>query len=201
MKASRLEREAEYHDQRFSEQARAADRFYAITASSKALYHQWIMEAASTPGNMLEYGCGDGGFSFDLAQIDKSVHAIDLSKKGVLVAREKAIVRGLSKNIAFSVMDAQRLAYSDREFDLVFGSGILHHLNLKAALAEIARVLKPDGTGVFFEPLGHNVFINLYRRLTPDMRSVDERPLKLKDFELFCQYFKKLEVRFFHFFR
>jgi len=62
----------------------------------------------------------------------------------------------------------------------VCGSGTLHHLYIDAAFKELVRVLKPNGCVVFFEPLGHNFLINLYRKLTPSMHSEDEHPLLAK---------------------
>lgn len=35
----------------------------------------------------------------------------------------------------------------------------------------------------FLEPLGMNPLINLYRKLTPDRRTPDEKPLDKRDFE------------------
>ena len=46
---------------------------------------------------------------------------------------------------------------------------------------EIARTLKPGGTALFIEPLGHNPAHQLYRRMTPSMRTADEHPLLQSD--------------------
>ena len=73
-------------------------------------------------------------------------------------------------------MPAERLSYSDSVFDLAVGFAIIHHLDLKPALAELHRVLKPGGVAFFAEPLGTNPAIQLYRRLTPQFRTEDERP-------------------------
>jgi SAM-dependent methyltransferase len=96
------------------------------------------------------------------------------------------------------VMNAECLAYADHSFDLVFGSGILHHLDLGAALDEVSRVLKPDGQAAFFEPLGHNSLINLYRRFTPAMRTADEHPLRMDDLARLPDRFAHVNVRYFH---
>lgn len=42
---------------------------------------------------------------------------------------------------------------------------------------------------MFFEPLGHNLLINLYRRLTPELRTEDEHPLVACDLERLVNYF------------
>ena len=92
-------------------------------------------------------------------------------------AIEHARAEGLEDRLTFRVMDAEQLEFADDSFNLVCGSGVLHHLDLNRAYAEVARVLEPTGIGVFEEPLGHNPAINAYRRRTPEMRTVDEHPL------------------------
>jgi len=52
---------------------------------------------------------------------------------------------------------------------------------------------------VFLEPLGYNFFINIYRRLTPQMRTPDEHPLKDEDFKLIRESFPANEFQFFNF--
>ena len=58
--------------------------------------------------------------------------------------------------------------------------------------------MKPDGHGVFFEPLGHNPIINAYRRRTPQHRTPDEHPLLQSDIELAGGYFNRVETTYFH---
>jgi SAM-dependent methyltransferase len=79
---------------------------------------------------------------------------------------------------SFLLMDAHALDFPDHHFDVVFGSGILHHLDLGLALNEVRRVLKPDGLMIFFEPLDNNPIGRIIRRLTPRARTEDERPLR-----------------------
>ena len=85
-------------------------------------------------------------------------------------------------------------------FDLVFGSGILHHLNLKKSVSEISRILKNNGEMVFLEPLGTNPLINLYRKLTPKSRSEDEHPFLKKDFDFISSLFTNVTVKYYGFF-
>jgi SAM-dependent methyltransferase len=111
----------------------------------------------------------------------------------------EAASRGLSERTHFAVMNAEALDFPDASFDRVCGSGILHHLDLNKAYAEIARVLRPNGYGIFLEPLGHNPLINWYRRRTPQMRTEDEHPLLKSDLALARDYFSDIRSRFFHF--
>lgn len=108
-----------------------------------------------------------------------SLHCINISEREL----EKGI--GLAKKTVikpqFHVMDAQRLAFADGQFDVVFGASILHHLDMDRALGEIARVLKPDGLIVFREPLAMNPVAKIVRLLTPQARTVDEQPFRRKE--------------------
>jgi len=196
----RIEREKSFHNSRFStEPARSkalASRMFSVT--KEALNATYARIAADSPDKrVLEYGCGQGEASLIIAKkySPKSVVGIDISDVAVDQARSEATALGLS-NISFQVMNAEKMDFPDDEFDLVCGFGILHHLDLDIALRELARVLKPHGSCIFLEPLGHNPAISLYRWLTPNMRTEDEHPLLLKDFPIFKRHFSCLDPLF-----
>jgi SAM-dependent methyltransferase len=94
-------------------------------------------------------------------------------------------------------MNAEALEYGDDTFDVIFGRGIIHHLNLPACFSEIHRVLKPGGHAIFYEPLGHNPVLDWYRRRTPHLRTEDEHPLLMADVRLARQSFSRVDTRFF----
>lgn len=194
---ARLEREREFHDRAFAEDVRAsAKRFYAVTAGMLDWYEQ-LLSARAPGARVLEYGCGPGSRAFHLARHGARVVGIDISPVAIEQASERGRAEGLHESLEFRVMDAEQLAFPDDSFDVVCGSGILHHLDLARAYREIARVLKPDGAAVFTEPLGHNPAINAYRNRTPALRTVDEHPLLSRDLELAEQFFAQVDTRFF----
>ena len=121
---------------------------------------------------------------------------IDISNRAIDVARETASAQGL-RQCEFSVMDAEHTSFPDGAFDVVFGHGILHHLDLGTCFPEIARILRPGGKAIFTEPLGHNPALNLFRKLTPQMRTPDERPLIMGDLRQAGQYFRRVDCNFF----
>lgn len=96
-------------------------------------------------------------------------------------------------------MNAEQLEFPDNHFDIVCGNSILHHLNLENTCHELIRVLKPEGRAVFREPLGHNWLINLYRKLTPEMRTEDEHPLLASDLETVAGYFHEARIHYYAF--
>ncbi len=194
----RIEREKSFHERKYSDDIRANVRkFYSITKTSRNYYLEKLLTNCERK-KVLEYGCGPGTYSFELAEKGAIVTGIDISEVAIEQARNKAKERGLTKNISFMVMNAEDLKFDDGYFDIVCGVSILHHLNIKNALKEVSRVLNSTGSALFIEPLGHNPFINIYRYLTPHLRSEDEHPLIKKDLKLFKEFFDNVNISYFH---
>ena len=150
----RAVREAVYHDHRFSDPSvrSGAGRFYRIASTIQGRYRVLILDAAPQGLRALEYGCGTGSSAFELASAGASVCGIDISRAAIATAA--SVQQSLdSWQPQFMVMNAESLGFSNQSFDLVCGTGILHHLELGAACGEIARVLRRDGMAVFVEPL------------------------------------------------
>ncbi|WP_340104023.1 class I SAM-dependent methyltransferase [Rhodohalobacter sp. 8-1] len=193
---NRLDREKEFHNEAFAtDKRKKVKKYYKTTDRSKKFYRDKIHENIAGL-SVLEYGCGPGSQAFSLAKAGAKVTAIDISDVAIEQTKEEAVRQGVE--VACHVMDAEDLTFDDSSFDRVCGSGILHHLDLERCYKELSRVLKPGGLGIFFEPLGYNPVINLYRQMTPDLRTDDEHPLLNEDFELAKTYFDEVTPHFFH---
>lgn len=192
----RLERERQFHDNRFTHETRTGqDRFY--DALSEGFRRYWeLVHRESCGKDVLEYGCATGVHSVRLAGSARSIVGIDISPVAIQEANREAAARSIG-NARFETMNAEAMDLPPESFDLVFGSAILHHLDLARAFAELQRVMRPHATGIFLEPLGHNPLINLYRRATPQVRTVDEHPLRRADLKLARKHFGRVSVEFF----
>jgi SAM-dependent methyltransferase len=196
---TKQQREQAFHDTAFAESTRAGVwGFYKITSSSRRVFLDWLSEENLADKRVLEYGSGRTAQAFFLATHGADVVGIDISPVAIEQGRERAATERLEDRIEFRVMDGECLEFPDQSFDLVCGSAILHHLDLSLAYPEIARVLRPGGSAIFVEPLGHNPLINAYRKRTPALRTVDEHPLLMADLEQARDYFGVVEARFFH---
>ena len=187
---ARLAREQAFHDRRFGGEMQrdAQGKYYWAVEHGRTRLNEKI--AALAPGaDLLEYGCATGAWAVDFASSSRSLTGIDISP----VAIEAATARGLP-NCAFQVMNAEAMSFQDASFDVVYGAGILHHLDLARASADIARVLRPGGRALFWEPLGHNVLINAYRRATPAARTEDEHPLLRRDIKTLRKTFGHISL-------
>ena len=125
------------------------------------------------------------------------ITGIDISKVSIEKAKVKFVKFG--SNVEFLLDNCEKTKFEDNKFDLVYGQGILHHLEISSCIFEISRILKPGGKLLFIEPLGTNPLINLYRRLTPRARSKDEHPLIFKDFDIIKKKFKITDLKFYGF--
>ena len=189
--------EIKFHNKRFRGDSRSKlDSFYDPERGGLK-YFKESLTSLGIPETALEYGSGINSYAHYLAEKGSNVTGIDISEVAIKNCEERAVKRGVTNETKFLLMDAEFPTFSSTTFDLVFGSGILHHLNMERALREISRMLKPGGRAVFLEPLGHNPFIRALRRLTPNARTRDEHPLLESDIGKFNLYFNKIELRYY----
>lgn len=192
----RIERERAYHNSRFSEEVRDAQgKYYASIKHGAARFDTRIRHLAQD-ADILEYGCGSAIQGLGLAKVARSLTGIDISDVAIADARAGALERGLT-NTRYETMDAEDMTFPDAAFDLVFGRGIIHHLDLERCFASVSRVLKPGGVALFWEPLGHNPVLNKYRDRTPEARTPDEHPLLKADFDLADRFFALSTLQFY----
>ena len=192
----RLENERAFHNDRFSHESRDAQgKYYACIKHGSGQFDDRVMELARG-ADVLEYGCGAAIQGMEVAAAARSLTGIDISDVAIADAQASARRAGLA-NTRYVTMDAEDMTFPDGSFDLVFGRGIIHHLDLERCFASVARVLRPGGTALFWEPLGHNPVLNRYRDRTPAARTPDEHPLVKADFDLARRFFDVEKLRFY----
>jgi SAM-dependent methyltransferase len=99
----------------------------------------------------LDLGCGGGHVAFLLAPLVRRVVAYDLSESMVAMVGTEAARRGLD-NLTTRQGRAEYLPWPDATFDLVVSRYSAHHWgDLRAALREARRVLRPGGLAVFMD--------------------------------------------------
>jgi len=92
--------------------------------------------------DVLELACGSGQLSYPLSGQVRLWEATDFSPAMIVEAKKK----NSSSRLHFSVQDATTLPYTPESFDAVVIANALHIMpEPDKALAEIRRVLKPEG--------------------------------------------------------
>lgn len=129
---------------------------------------------------VLEIGCGAGFMSIALARRGFAVEAVDHAPAMIELTQKHAKQAGTANQIHASVEDAHELPFEDESFDLIVALGVLHWLHdLRKAMLEIVRVLKPGGYVILNIPRSH-AFLN---------------PLSLPALELMLDKVKRKPVR------
>jgi SAM-dependent methyltransferase len=150
-KAARLEREIEHH-RKIAEHAEEIWNWDSPAGRRRAdrRAELFVEHGELRPGVLaLELGCGTGVFLEKVARSGATLHGLDLSEDLLAKARVRL---SETTNVTLDRGDAESTPYPEGRFDAVYGSSVLHHLDLAAALAEVFRVLKPGGRLVFAEP-------------------------------------------------
>ena len=117
-----------------------------------------------SPTRVLEVGCGWGDLAKRIeVEASCDVVALDLSPRMVELARER--------DVDARVADVQDLPFADGTFDVVVAAWMLYHVpDLDRGLAEIARVLRPEGVLVAVTN-GARDFEELWKLVGRDMSS------------------------------
>lgn len=197
--AERLAREAQFHDDKYG----GGDRYprhYALVPTQYVFEKMSQLMGDLSGRHVLEYGCGEGWTTLDLARRAGHVSAFDISPQAIDNAQKSIARAGLTARCTLKVLPAEQLDFPDESFDAAVGFAILHHLDMEKALAELHRVLRPGGIAYFAEPLATNPLIQVYRHLTPQFRTPDERPLYLHELPTLLSRFAGYEHREFFFF-
>ncbi len=180
--------EKAFHEKKFGDEYKA--RYYRSGFKSDLMARFWEELGDLEGKKVLEVGCGEGWLTLMLAKRGAQVWTFDISEEAVRKVKKLVERNGFGDRVEARPMAAEKLEYESGTFDLVVGNAILHHVDLNAIVAEMNRVLVEGGKAFFMEPLGHNLFINVFRWATPGLRSKDEKPFSFKDLEVFEQGFR-----------
>ncbi len=97
---------------------------------------------------VLDLGCAGGFMAEALAARGALVTGIDPARRAVAAGRARSSATG--SGVAYLVGEGERLPLADAAFDAVVCVDVLEHVrDLAAVIAEVARVLRPDGLFLF----------------------------------------------------
>lgn len=96
---------------------------------------------------VLEIGVGLGADHQRWAQAGAQLSGIDLTERAVEMTRKRFDLFNLKSDLR--VADAENLPFADSTFDVVYSWGVLLYCpDMYRAIAEVRRVLKPNGTAL-----------------------------------------------------
>lgn len=119
-----------------------------VTAGQYAIVHEQTLACLDKERSLLDWGCGNGHFSFFLAHTGRDITAYGFEENRLV-----EYVQEINPSYRFvqgSPEEPVRIPFADSSFDGVFSIGVLEHVpesgstELKS-LQEIVRILKPGG--------------------------------------------------------
>ena len=101
---------------------------------------------------LLDYGCGTGTISIEIANHVKEIRAIDISTKMLDIAKRKASEHHI-ENVDFIQTTIFDERFTKDSFDVILAIGLLHLLkDNKQNIKRIADLLKPGGLFISSTP-------------------------------------------------
>ena len=180
----------------------ANKKFYSVNQSSLDYVLELLVKNCKKT-IFLDYACGNGDMTIFCARHDALLSiGLDISDTSIRNAMENASKDEMLKTKCFFFQgDCEFTELPSESVGLVLCSGMLHHLDLHKAYSELARILMPGGKIIAFEALAHNPIFQLYRDMTPNLRTEWEKAhiLKNKDILLAQKYgLEIVETRYWH---
>jgi SAM-dependent methyltransferase len=151
---------------------------------------------------ILEFGCGEGQVSTQLARLGARVTAIDISPELIAIAARRARLDGVRDRIEFVLGDITQSVRPRAKFDIALCLAALHHVDLRSVAPLVLACVKPGGVVIMMEPIALSPFLQRLRNLVPiaNDASPEERQLNGEDLDFLRHLVADAEIRFFNLF-
>ena len=148
-----------------------SDEFRQLLDRRSAETHAAYLLPRLEPGiRVLDFGCGPGTITVGLAKLVEpgEMHGVDMEESQIEIARAAAAAGG-HDNVTFHVGNILDLPFEDSSFDVAHCHAVLMHVpDVRDALAEVKRVLKPGGIFAVREMIVSSSFVE------PDLGGLNE---------------------------
>jgi ubiquinone/menaquinone biosynthesis C-methylase UbiE len=109
---------------------------------------EWLV-AQAAPGRVIDVGCGAGGAACAFAgRLDARARVVGFDRDPRLLAqaRGRAEAQGVGDRVGWAVGQVGALPVPERSFELVWASGVIHHVaDQQAAVSELAALCRNGG--------------------------------------------------------
>jgi SAM-dependent methyltransferase len=154
-----------------SDAGRTVAQFRSLAqANQYRQLYRLVQKHMPAGARVLDWGCGNGHFSFFLARTGASVTSYSFEPEPAVFSLLTPEERGRITFVRGSSADPHSLPFADRSFDCVFSIGVLEHVRETggteiASMREIRRVLRPGGRFVCYHLPNRYSYIEALNRL------------------------------------
>jgi len=174
-------------------------RFWRLFQKEYLFKQLWRRGAFSGGKRVLDFGCGEGNVTTELAKLGCHATGIDVSGELVALARRRARLDGVSDSVKLLVGD---ISAAQGPFDFVICNEVLHHVSIPEVFPRLMAVLKPGGTVAIAEPIAFSPALQAIRDRVPVEKdaSPDERQLNEEDIAFVRRWLVDVETAYFNLF-
>ena len=149
---------------------------------------------------LLDFGCGTGQTSTQLAALGAFVTGMDISPELISLARRRAELDGVTDHVQFQNVDLLKAPPPPDWFDLILCSAVLHHVDYSVVLPILRSCLKPGGKIVIGEPIATSRLLRKIRGWVPVSRdaSPDEKQFDGAEIAAIAGVFDRPELAYFN---
>jgi ubiquinone biosynthesis O-methyltransferase len=144
----KMNKSKEFWDRASKNYDKTEERFEYIHSKSRENTKKYL----NGSNIVLDYGCGTGTTSCEIANRVKEIHAIDISSKMIEIAKRKAVASKL-ENINFVQTDIFDKRHKKESFDVILAFNMLHTvIDPQVVMRRIYELLKPEGLFISVTP-------------------------------------------------
>ena len=145
---NKMNKSKEFWDRASKNYDKTEERFEYIHSKSRENTKKYL----NGSNIVLDYGCGTGTTSCEIANRVKEIHAIDISSKMIEIAKRKAVASKV-ENINFVQTDIFDKRYKKESFDVILAFNMLHTVaDPQVVMRRVYKLLKPEGLFISVTP-------------------------------------------------
>jgi len=151
---------------------------------------------------ILDFGCGTGEISNELALLGAHVTGIDISPEMIELARRRVAINGVQDRTRFIAGDVTKTPFPENKFDSIVCFAVLHHVDLHTVMPLLVASLKPGGKMVMVEPIAFSPALQRLKDKIPIGKSHSpvDRQLNMDDCRFISGCLENIQVRYYDLF-
>lgn len=151
---------------------------------------------------ILDFGCGEGEISTQLARLGASVTGIDISPDLIAVAEKRADLDKVTERVKFLVRDIEESPLAAQQFDIALCYAVLHHLDVRSVFPRLLSALRLGGMVIIHEPVALSPTLQKIRNKLPIPKEGGplDRPLTKDDLGYLTSNLLEARITFFDMF-